>query len=338
MTTNHRKDPWFKFWPSAWQSDEALRVCSLEARGLWLEMLCLMHKADPRGRLLINGKPVTEAQLAAVAGVDLQTVKRAFSELSEAGVFSVRKSGVVVSRRIEKEENLSRKRRESGKIGGSVTAMKNKAKPDLLEQTESKHPSSKKIEDRSKKKESNDSVDLIESTYRDLRSLWPPARRAQISKPAVLKALKSVLNGTDQHALIDAARRYTTHPDQRKDGGQYCAALLRWLKDELFKNWLPSDGAESAGSSPAQADLWSQDGPADDAPFRHGLTFGEMRLHAALADWKAWQGQDQVSRWLAKWGERYGAPPGSPESALTIELAKSAGWTIDHAGRIHSIR
>ena len=49
---------WFKFYPSDWRADPALRMCSIAARGLWMEMLCVMHEATPRGSLLINGKRV----------------------------------------------------------------------------------------------------------------------------------------------------------------------------------------------------------------------------------------------------------------------------------------
>jgi len=51
------KQPWLKFFPSDWRADPALRMCSLAARGLWIEMLCLMHEARPHGSLLVNGKP-----------------------------------------------------------------------------------------------------------------------------------------------------------------------------------------------------------------------------------------------------------------------------------------
>jgi hypothetical protein len=44
-----------KFYPSDWRSDPMLRLCSLAARGLWMEMMCLMHEAEPYGSLLVNG-------------------------------------------------------------------------------------------------------------------------------------------------------------------------------------------------------------------------------------------------------------------------------------------
>ena len=41
--------PWLKFYPRDWRGDQALRLVSLHARGLWIELLCVMHEATPYG-------------------------------------------------------------------------------------------------------------------------------------------------------------------------------------------------------------------------------------------------------------------------------------------------
>lgn len=88
-------DPWFKFYPPNWRGDPALRMCSLSARGLWMEMLCLMHEASPRGFLLVNERPVTERQLAALAGLPVKALRRLLSELERARVFYRGDDGVI---------------------------------------------------------------------------------------------------------------------------------------------------------------------------------------------------------------------------------------------------
>jgi hypothetical protein len=60
--------PWMKFYPQDWRADEKLRLCSLAARGLWMEMLALMHRSERYGQLLINGHVPTDAQLAVQVG------------------------------------------------------------------------------------------------------------------------------------------------------------------------------------------------------------------------------------------------------------------------------
>lgn len=50
--------PWMKFYPADWRADPGLRMCSgCCARGMWMEMLCLMHEAMPRGFLKLAGAP-----------------------------------------------------------------------------------------------------------------------------------------------------------------------------------------------------------------------------------------------------------------------------------------
>jgi hypothetical protein len=112
--------PWMKFYPADWRSDPMLRLCSLAARGLWMEMICLMHEADPYGHLLINRKAPSDMQLGLLTGVDPSTVRTLLSELEEAGVFSRNRSGVIYSRRMVADEKRSLLGRKTGKLGGDI--------------------------------------------------------------------------------------------------------------------------------------------------------------------------------------------------------------------------
>ena len=60
---------WSKFWWQDWQADHALRSCSLAARGLWMEVLCIASAGTPRGHLTINSVPVSPKRLSILAGV-----------------------------------------------------------------------------------------------------------------------------------------------------------------------------------------------------------------------------------------------------------------------------
>ena len=111
--------PWMKFWTADLCANPALRICSLAARGLWIEILAIMHQAEPRGHLLLNGRPVTIEQLAVLTGSSVDECSRLLEELEIAGVFDRRKNGVIVSRRMEKDENLSRKNSANGQKGGN---------------------------------------------------------------------------------------------------------------------------------------------------------------------------------------------------------------------------
>jgi uncharacterized protein YdaU (DUF1376 family) len=116
--TQKLKQPFFKFFPSDWRSDPALRSCSLAARGLWMEMICLMHEADPRGYLMLNGRPASVRQLANLCGAPLKETSELVTELEEAGVFSRDEDGNIFSRRMRREADKAQTNSENGKQGG----------------------------------------------------------------------------------------------------------------------------------------------------------------------------------------------------------------------------
>ena len=123
MTTGQ---PWSKFYWADWRSDPKLKICSLAARGLWMEMLCLMHEAKPRGYLLIGSNPPTDAQLAALVGAPSEQIPDLLGELASAGVFSRSKEGVIYSRRMTDEGKKAAISRKNGRLGGNPTLRKQK--------------------------------------------------------------------------------------------------------------------------------------------------------------------------------------------------------------------
>lgn len=111
--------PWSKFYWSDWRSDPRLRMCGLAARGLWIEMLALMHEADPYGHLLVHGRPPTDTQLAVLVGAPPSTIPELLGELRLAGVFSQGAKGVIYSRRMTRDAKKSRVAVKNGASGGN---------------------------------------------------------------------------------------------------------------------------------------------------------------------------------------------------------------------------
>lgn len=98
--------PWFKFYPRDWRADEALRDCSMAARGLWIELMCLMHEATPYGHLLPAGRKPTDQKLAVQVGASVGELKRLLNELEQAKAFSRTPDGTIYSRRMVRDEHL----------------------------------------------------------------------------------------------------------------------------------------------------------------------------------------------------------------------------------------
>lgn len=116
-----------KFYPQDWRADEKLRLCSLSARGLWIEMLAIMHRSERYGHLLIGGLVPTDAQLAVQVGAPPHEVSELIGQLESAGVFSRSTGGAIYSRRMTRDQRRAQNARKNGKKGGN---------PSLSKQTE----------------------------------------------------------------------------------------------------------------------------------------------------------------------------------------------------------
>lgn len=119
-------DPWLKFYPTDWRSDPKLRMCGLAARGLWIEMISIMHEATPYGHLLVSGLAPTNAQLAVLVGASPEMIPALCGELESAGVFSRTKDGVIFSRRMTRTAKKSAIAKKNGKNGGNPNLLKQK--------------------------------------------------------------------------------------------------------------------------------------------------------------------------------------------------------------------
>jgi hypothetical protein len=113
-----------KFYPQDWRADEQLRLCSLSARGLWIEMLAIMHRSERYGQLLISGRVPTDAQLAVQVGASPEQVAELIDELAEAGVFSRAAGGAIYSRRMTRDHRKAETARKNGKNGGNPNLRK----------------------------------------------------------------------------------------------------------------------------------------------------------------------------------------------------------------------
>lgn len=109
--------PWSKFFWSDWEADQGLRLCSLAAQGLWMRMLCVCARHEPKGHLAIAGNPLDVTAIARLAGVAETEVETLLEELERNGVFSRNRNGCIYSRRMVRDEKRSQEGRKWKKHG-----------------------------------------------------------------------------------------------------------------------------------------------------------------------------------------------------------------------------
>jgi hypothetical protein len=93
---------------------------SYHDRGVWWEILCLMHESERRGVLILNGQAMGEDALARLLGLDKQNLTTTLTSLLTSGVASrEQETGAIYSRRMVRDEKLRQIRTLSGSKGGN---------------------------------------------------------------------------------------------------------------------------------------------------------------------------------------------------------------------------
>ncbi len=110
---------WSKFFWSDWLSDIALRKCSVPARGLWIDLLCVAAQHDPIGYLAVNNEPLSIKDMARISGISEGEAATLLGELERTGVLSRNRKGVIYNRRMVRDHEKSQTNRNNGKLGGN---------------------------------------------------------------------------------------------------------------------------------------------------------------------------------------------------------------------------
>lgn len=264
-----------KFYPADWQADELLGMCTLAARGLWIEMIGIMHKADPYGHLVVNGRPPTDTQLAALARCPPDQIPSLLDELENAGVFSRTRTRVIYSRRMTRDERRSKSGRNA-QITGAKTGDKSEiigTKPPrsrvaqafdktvqktasyrVRDQSPIGVPSPQRPEARGQRRE----TERIESNPIPLSNGRAQARAVRDSEFAefwqayprrddrghAIRAYRSARKQADQATLVRAASRYA----EARNGHdpKFTALAATWLNGERWLDEAQRDGGPSS--------------------------------------------------------------------------------------------
>jgi hypothetical protein len=131
------KMPYIAFYPGDWLKDADVRRCSIFARGLLVDLLCLCHEAKHRGRLCeADGiTPWSDMDIVnAISGGVADEKLAALREIEAKGVLSRDENGCLYSRRMVKDEEVRALRVESGSKGGKQTQSKRSSKSEANSQ------------------------------------------------------------------------------------------------------------------------------------------------------------------------------------------------------------
>lgn len=230
------KRPSLQFYPGDWRKDPGIACLSLEARGLWFEMLLLMFECSQRGYLKHgSGHPITEDQLARMVGAPIQIVKKCIAEMESAGTFSRDAANVIFNRRMVRDERIRLIRKEVGRLGGNPNLVGS-----LVNQKGNQTPTPSTSSSTSTSvplNPQNDSADL-EDCFERIWLRHPKRKYKGHAEHAWVQALGHLAEA-DQPPLarrIEAAHLALCGSDDwSKNGGMYAPQLHVWLNG---KGWL----------------------------------------------------------------------------------------------------
>ena len=126
-----RNQPYLPLYIQDFMTDEKLAECSAQATGVYIRIMCLMHKSETYGKVLLKQKhKQTDKQIknfALMVARNLpytsDVVLLGLEELLLEGVLQI-EGDYLVQKRMVKDNDISEKRSVSGKLGGEKTKLK----------------------------------------------------------------------------------------------------------------------------------------------------------------------------------------------------------------------
>jgi len=245
--------PAFQFYPGDWQKDPGVQSLDYETRGIWFEMILLMHESEDRGKLMLNGKAMPEKALSQILGLSEAKTKQTVSKLEAYGVASRDpKTGVLMNRRMVRDEATRRARAEAGRKGGlrsrppqHGSGAEATAKQNRTSSSSSSSSSSRKGKEFAKETEQ---VFTLCRTLREERlgkRPGPPLQLTQARRSGIRARLREGFTVAD---LEDAARGFYADPWPDRD--KHLNPVYCFKDDETVRRWMTAH-RNGAGTRPA---------------------------------------------------------------------------------------
>jgi len=126
-----RNQPYIPLYVQDFLTDEKLNECSAESVGVYIMLMCVMHKSKEYGTILLRQKDRQNVNIVSDFAVkltkhlpyDATTIERALTELLEEGVLNIDGS-MLFQKRMVRDGKLSEMRSAAGKKGADTTNSK----------------------------------------------------------------------------------------------------------------------------------------------------------------------------------------------------------------------
>ena len=238
MKKTNKKDlnPAFQFYPGDWLRDVNLRLCSLPARGLWIDLLCIMFSSSSRGFAKANGRNLQANDLAKVVANDEQTISTLLQELEDNGVLSKDSDGCIYNRRMVRDSEISKARAKAGSKGGS--AIKAKASHKQVTAPAVSASSSTSASTTKRAVLTHEQMITFEGWYVEY-----PKKKNRGDAEKAWKTLNPDVNLFQE--MVTAVKAQKQQHDWKKEKGRYIPYPATWLRNKGWEDDLGPTGESS---------------------------------------------------------------------------------------------
>lgn len=226
-----RNQPYIPLYVQDFLTDEKLMECSAASTGIYIRLLCIMHKSNEYGTILLKQKDQQTNQqiknfavkLARHMPYTLVEIFDSLNELIDEGVIQVNGTKLLQKRMLE-DNRISLLRSKAGKIGGFASAnrlAKESANTENESEYEIEYENEKKLNNKKKKKQ----LDCFEN-------IWGQYPKRIGKKQALKHFLASVKTKEDWENIQNALKKYKNYITMESIDEQYIKHGSSW-----FNNW-----------------------------------------------------------------------------------------------------
>lgn len=257
-----RNQPYIPLYVMDFLSDEKLRECSAESVGVYIMLMCVLHKQDEYGTILLKQKDKQNEsttlnfaiKLAKHLPYSTDVIDRALQELIREQVLCLR-DDKLIQKRMVRDAELSQKRAEAGKKGGTAKSKnansfangfannfakaKNVANSENEYEIENEYENDNSIKSNSKKEEKEDNAERF--------ALFWKAYPRKVAKANAEKAWNKLKADTELFGEIMSALEIQKRSSQwNKDDGQFIPHASTWLNQRRWED--DTGGVNNAGN------------------------------------------------------------------------------------------
>jgi uncharacterized protein YdaU (DUF1376 family) len=128
-----RDQPYFPLYVDDYLTDEKLNMCAPASQGIYIKILCIMHKSENYGCILLKQKDKQDEnvclnfarKLARLLPFTIDEINDAIIDLLDEKVLYL-DDGMLCQKRMIKDNSISVSRSKAGSKGGTSTQQKNK--------------------------------------------------------------------------------------------------------------------------------------------------------------------------------------------------------------------